>query len=438
MLISRASLSDLARRLRGAHGSLRSASVEVPHLDPLDVVRAGATAFGRAVFYSSPDGHSIGALGTAWMRFAGGADRFRRIDGSLANLPAGTPALLGFSFKPEGPTDERWEGFPPAALVVPEITVTRRRGRSILTLSVAPGVDPRLVLGVAISLRRPAEPDPVLGDDLALHSVPTPEAWRDLVDESLAAVSGGVLAKVVLARTVELTVDSPPQPFGLVAGLRDRYPASRVFGWQAGDSTFLGASPEVLVSVVGDRIIATPLAGSAPRGADAAEDRLLGDGLLASEKDHIEHAIVVEDIVDRLAPLAVDVERTQDPTLQRFATVQHLATRVVATGNPNTRLLDVVDALHPTAAVGGAPRREALAFIDKLEGIDRGWYAGGIGWVEPGGDGEVAIGLRCALLRGEHATLYAGSGIVSGSEAGAELEETRLKLRPMLDLLTGA
>ena len=145
---------------------------------------------------------------------------------------------------------------------------------------------------------------------------------------------------------------------------------------------------------------------------------------------------MVEDAVQRLQDVATGVTHPVGPVLQRFATVQHLATPI--TGTTSRRVIELVGALHPTAAVGGAPRGAALSFIDKHEGIDRGWYSGGIGWVEPGGDGEFAVALRCALVQGDHAVLYAGNGIVAGSDPDAELAETRLKLRPMLELLTGS
>ncbi len=185
-----------------------------------------------------------------------------------------------------------------------------------------------------------------------------------------------------------------------------------------------------------ERFQLRPLAGSAPRGATADEDRRLGDGLLASEKDRLEHAIVVDDAVARLEPLSTGISRPAHPIVDRLPTVQHLATPI--TGTTSARILELVGAVHPTAAVGGSPRAEALGFIDKQEGIDRGWYAGGIGWIDPDGDGDLAVALRCALVRGGHATVYAGNGIVAGSDPDRELAETRLKLRPMLELLTGA
>jgi isochorismate synthase len=254
------------------------------------------------------------------------------------------------------------------------------------------------------------------------------------VAEAVAAIRAGVLSKLVLARAMDLTTGVPIEPFDLVARLRSRYPSSRVFGWSIGQRAFIGASPELLIAREGSRFWTTPLAGSAPRGTTADEDRILSDRLLASEKDRAEHTVVVDDILGRLRTIADALDLPPGPVVQRFATVQHLATQI--TGTSGATVLDLVDALHPTPAVGGSPTGDALAFIDKAEGLDRGWYAGGVGWASPSGDGEISLALRCALIHDDTARLFAGNGIVAASSAAAEFEETRLKLRPILDLLT--
>jgi menaquinone-specific isochorismate synthase len=312
--------------------------------------------------------------------------------------------------------------------------VVRLGGRSRLTIAVAPGSDGRRSLSMVAALRAPRQATQVRDAPLTVEARPSPGDWMGLVTEAVRAIESGSLDKVVLARTVLVRASSIMEPFDLVAVLRDRYPSCRVFGWQESGATFLGASPEMLVARQGAHVRLEPLAGSAPRGGDAEEDRRLGDRLLASVKDRHEHAIVVDDAVARLEPFLGSVSRPEDPILQKFPTVQHLATSI--SGSTDARLLTLAEALHPTPAVGGSPREAALALIDKLEGLDRGWYAGGVGWADPAGDGEIALGIRSALVAGDRATLYAGNGIVAGSDPEEELEESRLKLRPMLDLLT--
>ena len=159
---------------------------------------------------------------------------------------------------------------------------------------------------------------------------------------------------------------------------------------------------------------------------------------MASEKDRREHAVVVDDIVARLDPLVERLTAPSMPALLKMANVQHLASEIAGILRTPRSVIEVAGDLHPTPAVAGLPLTEALAFISKTESIDRGWYSGGIGWTDGSGDGQIAVALRCALVRGDTAHLYAGAGIVAGSRPERELEETRLKFRPLLNLLTEA
>lgn len=433
MLIPRPVLLDVATRLRDSAAGLRIVSAEVD-VDPLDLVRGGARAFAHASFYSTPGGTAIGALGTAATYAASGPNRLRTIDAALGDLDPGIPLVFGMAFDADGPKGVEWEGFPAGAAVIPAVTVRRREGRSTLSVALPPGADGRSLMGLLATLRSPGDAAATREVDHVVESRPPANDWRDLVGEGVAAIRAGAMQKVVLARSVSVRAARPIEAFDIVSLLRDRYPECRIYGWQAGGSTLVGASPEVLVTREGSRFSLSPLAGSAPRGDDPDSDRSHGDGLLASPKDQSEHRIVVEDVLERLEGVTTAVDVSPAPTLQRFATVQHLATTIA--GVTDARVLELAELLHPTPAVGGSPRGDALAFIEKMEGLDRGWYSGATGWVDPGGDGELAIALRCALVRGSSALLYAGNGIVAGSHPDAELEETRLKLRPLLELLT--
>lgn len=405
------------------------AAVELD-VDPLDLVRAGAAAFGSAVFFSSPAGRAVGGLGVSWSVQAAGPERFSLLDRALRrSVPDGAEAVLGFAFAPGGPHSPEWDGFPAATAMVPQIAVWQRGGRPWLCLAVPAGASPAAVLATAAMLRRPGPPE-VPGSAEPSRAVPPVGEWVDRVTEAVAAIRSGGVAKVVLARARRLVLERAADPFDLVAVLRDRCPGCYAYGWQVGTASLVGASPELLVSRAGEWFEARPLAGSAPRGADPEEDRRLGDRLLSSPKERAEHAFAVEEVASHLAPFAETMERPPGPRLERLTGVQHLATPIG--GTTGARLLALVEALHPTAAVGGAPRREALAYIDRVEGMDRGWYAGGVGWAEPGGDGEVAVALRCALLRGEEALVYAGAGIVAGSDPAAEAAETDLKMGALL------
>ena len=256
--------------------------------------------------------------------------------------------------------------------------------------------------------------------------------------EGAAAVRGGALEKVVVARAVGWRPPRPPDAVDALRRLAARYPDCHLFAVARGRRVFLGASPERLVRVDGRTVRATSLAGSIARGATVALDGRQGAALMASSKDREEHAIVVRALTAALAELCDDVAAPAAPVLLTMPDVHHLYTPVTARLRDGVALLDVVARLHPTPAVGGAPREDALAFIRDHEGWDRGWYAAPVGWMDAGGDGEFAVALRSALLDGEEATLFAGCGIMGDSEPEAEYAESELKLRAMRDGLAGA
>jgi len=434
VLIPRNAIDDLAATFARTQSGLSVAVTDV-NVDPLDLIRSGAAAFATAGYSGSPDGRQIAGLGVAQQVTSSGLDRLRKLRPLLRDLPQGVVAMIGFSYQPDGPISEVWEAFPSAVAIVPQITVIREAGRSRLVVAAPPGVDPGSVLAAAASLRVPEAASPPKASSATVSSEPPVEEWREAVAEAIAAVDAQTVEKVVLARTVRVALGTPIAPFDLVALLRDRHPDCRVYGWQSGDSTFLGASPELLVARHGSRVRTVALAGSAARSNSPEADRLLADGLMASDKDRAEQAIVVDEIGRRLEPLADMLDIPETPVVDRYATVQHLATPIV--GQTRATVLELAEVLHPTPAVGGHPSPDAIAFQSKLEQIDRGWYAGGVGWADASGDGEIVVALRCALVCGERAVLYAGNGIVVGSDPDSEVEETRLKLRPLLGLLTG-
>jgi len=257
------------------------------------------------------------------------------------------------------------------------------------------------------------------------------------VDEVSHDIRDGLYQKVVLARGVEVSAEMPFDVRHALHHLRAAYPAASIFVFQRGQRCFLCATPERLARVVDGTVHTIALAGTAPRGASDADDHALGEALLHSEKNRREHAIVVETIRRGIAPLVSSLDVAQSPHLLRLANVQHLQTPITGTLIPGKTILDLVAALHPTPAVGGFPRDAAMTVIREREQLDRGWYAGPTGWVGPDGDGEFAVALRSALVEGDHATLFAGCGIVADSEPQREYEETCLKLRVMLDALRG-
>ena len=437
VMIPPSTLDEIAASLGAPHtGGLRLAVAAIDG-DPLSFVRAGAGQFGRAFFFSTPDGEAYGGLGAAWRASASGSGRFATLRAAFDALALPEPfrAVVGFSFSQEGPHSPAWASFGSAEAVLPLAAIVPTPHGAVLTVALPAGLDADQVLAPLRSLSHPAQPPyPDLGGH-TLESVPPVADWQAAVEEAVDAIGEDSLRKVVLSRSVIVRSDTAPDAFDLLHHLEASYPRCFGYGWRIGESTFVGASPELLVRSVDGEVSSNPLAGSAPRGEGDEDDRALAEALMRSPKDRIEHRLVVDDVVSRLQPFVDRVVVPDNPSLKRMATVQHLSTPVHGSLTAATHVLDLVDALHPTPAVGGTPRGQAISFIDKLEGFDRGWYAGGVGWVDGSGDGEFAIALRCGLIEGAEAHIFAGAGIVAESDPDAELLETRLKLRPLLELL---
>ena len=233
-----------------------------------------------------------------------------------------------------------------------------------------------------------------------------------------------------------MSADRALDPRLLAHRLRAVDPDAYTFAAPTNEGVIVGASPELLVSRRGLEVRSNPLAGSAPRSGDPDEDRANADALVSSAKDREEHAIVVDAVAETLRPFCVELTWDPEPVLRETPNIWHLSTRFRGVlKEPAASALELVAELHPTPAVAGTPRDGALGTIAELEPFDRGRYAGPVGWVDADGDGEWAIALRCAELRGDRATLYAGAGIVADSDPAKELEETERKFRAFLDAL---
>ena len=259
----------------------------------------------------------------------------------------------------------------------------------------------------------------------------TDSDWIAQVVGAKNAIDAGTIEKVVLAREVRIEAESDLGRIEIVRRLALAFPGC--FTFALGD--LVGASPELLVRRLGDTVDSIPLAGSARRGADAQEDEELGKALQASKKNRLEHDLTVASVLDALRPVCSELVAEPDPSLLLLANVQHLSTKVQGRLNRPLDALRLAGLIHPTAAVCGVPREQALDLIRRTEQFDRGPYAGPIGWVDHRGDGEWAIALRCARVTGRTAMVWAGAGIVADSDPQDELEEVNLKLDAMLQAL---
>ncbi len=433
-LVSRSQVDALRAQLDEQQG-FRVATIDVS-FDAFDFARTGASLVDRAVAYSTPSGDRIAGIGTAWRATASGEGRFGSLHTSLAGLAHNDlKAFVGFSFFPEGPSTETWSGYEAAEVFVPRITIEGVDGGTCLTVAVPEGDDADPTLELLASMQQPKW---IAVDDTGDHSIeshPHVTEWASTVATAVDAIRSGTLEKVVLARSVIVNSTEPVEILRVFRALAARYPQCYNFAWKSGDAVFMGASPELLVDVRGRTLLSNPLAGSARRGEGDEDDAKIGDALKASSKDREEHRLVVDDLAERLSPLTTELTVPREPSLKKMATVQHLSTEIDGILTENVGITDVLSAVHPTPAVGGVKRDDALRFIADAEQIDRGWYTGGIGWMNGLGEGAICIGLRCGLIRDGSTQLFAGAGIVAGSQPDAELRETRLKLRPLLDFL---
>jgi salicylate biosynthesis isochorismate synthase/menaquinone-specific isochorismate synthase len=279
--------------------------------------------------------------------------------------------------------------------------------------------------------------DPAPTGAVAVESAADPGAFEAGVAQAVERIRAGELEKVVLAREVRAEAPRAHDPAALFGALRELFPSCFCFCVGTPEAAFLGASPELLVRRSGAGAQTVALAGSTRRSADPAVDTHLGEQLRRSPKNRQEHEIVVHRIQRILRPHSVWVETGGEPELIKVANIQHLGTPVHAQLADARSAIELAGLLHPTPAIGGEPRDRALAAIPELEGMDRGWYAGAVGWMDAAEDGEFCVGIRSALLRDRTAHIYAGNGIVADSDPAEELAETELKLGALLPLVAG-
>jgi salicylate biosynthesis isochorismate synthase/menaquinone-specific isochorismate synthase len=442
-----------------AHGRRTVVSVTVPieGVDPCATIFASRLASDRWFCWEQPDREfALAALGVAQEATSRGRNRFRDVareclgsGDAIVDEPPGLPAgagavwVGGFAFDPEGGGTSAWSSLAPASLVLPQLSICRSGGETFLTANavVHPGDSHEDVVG-AISGRLSnlrADPLPLLDPHptarVEISSVRPPGDFERTITSATDRIGAGKMSKVVLAREVLVSAGAAHDPAALFGAMREQFSSCFCFCCGTPEAAFIGASPELLLRRSGAGVSTVALAGSTRRSSDPAVDDHLGEQLLRSDKDRREHGIVAERIARTLHPHAVWVEAAPEPEIVKVANIQHLATPIVAQLVEPRSAVELVGMLHPTPAVGGEPSGAAKAAIAELEQMDRGWYAGPVGWMDATEDGEFCVALRSALLRDREAHLYAGVGVVAGSDPAAELAETEIKLEALLPLL---
>ena len=391
----------------------------------------------------SPDLTLFG-LGCAWQIEASGPQRMLDVDRQWFALCADAvidgpkaPLLLGgMRFDEQRPCAPHWAAFADASFHLAHWLLSEDTDGCWLRCQqvVQPDSDPQALARDSIAayaqLLNPPAATATAPDVIERNALPSPQ-WQGKVDMALQAISRGDLNKVVLARHIEYQLDAPLDSGAVMQRLHARGNASHLFALHRGEHCFMGATPERLLSCQAGRLTTHALAGSARRGITADEDHVIGERLLADPKEQHEHRLVVQTITQALDRKVSNLQAASSPHLLKLANVQHLSTPIMAQLNSDKRLLDGIHALHPTPAVGGLPTATAMDFIRRHEGFDRGWYAAPVGWLDSQGNGDFLVALRSALIAPRHCHLFAGCGIVEGSQPAEEYEETQIKLASM-------
>ncbi|QLG95468.1 isochorismate synthase [Pseudomonas yamanorum] len=409
-----------------------------PALEPLALYAAHRQGFfWRA---HSPDLALFG-LGCAWQIEATGPQRMAEVDRTWFALCADAvvdgpcpPLLLGgMRFDEQQPCAPHWAPFADASFHLAHWLLSEdANGRWLRCQRVVePGSDPADLLRDSLAayqhLLNPTDSASTAPTIIERTALPQ-HVWQTKVDTALQAIKHGDLSKVVLARHIDYQLDATLNTGAVMRRLHARGNASHLFALHRGEHCFMGATPERLLSCAAGRLTTHALAGSARRGLTPNEDQALGERLLADPKEQHEHRLVVQTITEALHGKVSELHAAAYPALLKLATVQHLSTPISAQLNTGKRLLDGIEALHPTPAVGGLPRAPALAFIRQHEGFDRGWYAAPVGWLDADGNGDFLVALRSALITPRHCHAFAGCGIVAGSLPANEYAETQIKL----------
>ena len=409
-------------------------------------------------FWDDPGGgFSFAGAGAAVDLMAWGPERFDRIAKDAKDLfgcahveggdfPLSGPRLMGgFAFRNDFTPDNTWSIYSPAYFVLPHYQLVKAGDAMWLTINaqIPPDESPApLILDLQAALEQKVaqltarERAPLDGKQSKLIGINYPMSylvWERMIKDATDRIRAGALRKVVLARAAELRFEAPVNLLPILRHLAARYAGCYRFLFEPRPRyAFYGASPELLASARGRQIDTMALAGSAARGATAEADRRLGAALLASAKDGEEHAIVVEKMRYRLSQIteSLTIGRRE---LLKLCNIQHINTPIRGLLKRRAGILPVVEALHPTPALGGDPRVVALRLIRELEPIPRGWYGAPVGWIDSNLDGQFAVAIRSAVAQEARAWVYAGAGIVADSEPRSEWDETELKFRPMLD-----
>lgn len=440
-------------------GRLLSYSRPIRPVDLLQFLRH-APGTPRLFWQSARSRLAFAGYGTAADLIAEGTHRFATVQRDLHRLFADAvidnqgdadvkPRVFGgFAFRGDFSPAGVWSAFPAAYFTLPRVQITQVDGETWLTLNQVLADADQMVNSRALLREEfddisaqlallPTEPLTAAVNAALTIDYPLSQAdWHTQITRAVHRIRAGELEKVVLSRTCDVQFERAFDPTTALTRLGAKYPDTFRFMLEPlPGHTFFGATPELLGQVEGDALTTAALAGSIRRGQTGAEDRALADELFHNPKERHEHQVVVDALRHYLQPLTTRLDVAAPPDILRLSNIQHLYTPISGRLRADHNLLDVVETLHPTPALGGHPQREALDAIRQIEQVSRGWYASPVGWLDADGDGMFAVAIRSAVAVGRQARLYAGAGIVADSDPDREWAETGLKFKPMLSAL---
>ena len=452
-------MAALARARRLDRPILVSVVNKIDSIDPLLFFQSGREHYlGERFFWKDPaDEIVLVGMGIAkQIQSDQATDRFFHVEKVWQDFLAesitynpfmenGSGPLLfgGFSFDPLKQKTELWSKFSDSQFYVPKFMLSIIKGQTFLTTNiVCTNHDDLSLFQLAVKemQRLLSFADQGLDFEPAKQidtKAISPQRWKETVDEVVKDLKDGALKKVVLARELRLQFDHCVPSEAVLSRLYKEQHDSFIFAFESHGDCFIGASPERLLKKQGGNVFSTCLAGSIPRGKTKEEDQMLGEQLLADRKNRMEHQFVVEMIKEALEESCEDIILPDKPQLMKIRDIQHLYTPVIGKCKEDASLLMLVERLHPTPALGGLPKKEAIEKIRQVEELDRGLYAAPLGWMDYQGNGEFAVSIRSGLIQGKEASLFAGCGIVADSDSESEFLETSLKFRPMLTALGG-
>ncbi|MBM7621453.1 menaquinone-specific isochorismate synthase [Bacillus tianshenii] len=433
---------------------LISYTEKVDQLDPLKYFKASARHFpGQRFYWSNPTkSHVMVGAGVAkeftangtQERFHGIEKEWKRFSGQSLknqdNQKIGPVIYGGFSFDPKKEKTKLWDNFADALFVLPTIMFTSIDNENYMTINYwSDSEESHLqeLMRIKEELGKGSSISHAFAPEIVKCLEMDPNDWKESIQTVTNRISDGVMDKVVLARELRVLFNDEINVDHVLENLLEEQSNSYLFTVERGSDCFIGATPEQLVKKDSNHVHSMCLAGSIGRGATLQEDEKLGKNLLTDNKNIHEHELVVQMIKSALQEVCHDVTTPTEPNLYKMKHIQHLHTPVTANTGKEVTLADLVNLLHPTPALGGYPREISMETIREVEKLDRGWYAGPLGWMDEQNDGEFIVAIRSGLLQGKEASLFAGCGIVGDSDPESEYRETQMKFRPMLSALGG-